>query len=244
MTDTRLYKVAITPRGKYVHGTEYDVLSLVLNATEDGGDGCSYLSLRKNKNVRPGTDNSIWAKSTERGERGERGIPGSGFSQVEVSVDSTSGNPSGTCRIENETFYLELSGLKGADGQPGQDGATGPQGPAGPQGETGLQGENGERGPAGISPIVGQNGNWWAWDDSRNEFVDTRNPSCGVGFESVSTPTPTDGTAIITLTNGDTVTLDMNHNHPQYPKYVLCANETEYTSITTKDSGTLYLIVE
>ena len=66
----------------------------------------------------------------------------------------------------------------------------------------------------------------------------------GVGFESVSSPTPADGTATITLTNGDTITLDLNHSHPQYLKYVLCASEAEYEAITTKDSTTLYLIPE
>lgn len=38
----------------------------------------------------------------------------------------------------------------------------------------------------------------------------------GVGFDDVSTPVVTDGTFIITLTNGDTITVDLNHNHPQY----------------------------
>ena len=38
----------------------------------------------------------------------------------------------------------------------------------------------------------------------------------GVGFESAESPTPADGTIIITLTNGDTMTLDLNHEHPQY----------------------------
>lgn len=38
----------------------------------------------------------------------------------------------------------------------------------------------------------------------------------GVGFQSVTSPTPADGTVIITLSNGDTMTLDLNHNHPAY----------------------------
>lgn len=62
----------------------------------------------------------------------------------------------------------------------------------------------------------------------------------GVGFQSVSSQQ--DGTIVITLTNGDTVTVDLNHNHPQYPKYVLCASQAAYDAITTKDSETLYLI--
>jgi len=49
---------------------------------------------------------------------------------------------------------------------------------------------------------------------------------------------------IITLSNGDTITVDMNHNHPAYPKYVLCANQAAYDAITTKESDTLYLIAE
>lgn len=66
----------------------------------------------------------------------------------------------------------------------------------------------------------------------------------GVGFESVESPDPADGTVIITLSNGDTMTLDLNHDHLAYPKYYLCADEAEYTAITTKDSATLYLIPE
>ena len=66
----------------------------------------------------------------------------------------------------------------------------------------------------------------------------------GVGFYTVSAPSPADGTMIITLTNGDTITMDLNHDHLAYPKYVLCADEAAYTAITTKDSATLYLIPE
>ena len=66
----------------------------------------------------------------------------------------------------------------------------------------------------------------------------------GVGFASVSTPSTADGTALITLTNGDTITLDLNHQHTQYPKYVYCATQAAYDAITTKESDTLYLILE
>lgn len=66
----------------------------------------------------------------------------------------------------------------------------------------------------------------------------------GVGFESISTPATTDGTTTITLTNGDTITLDLNHQHTQYPKYVYCATQAAYDAITTKESDTLYLILD
>ena len=38
----------------------------------------------------------------------------------------------------------------------------------------------------------------------------------GVGFSSIFTPQPYDGTMIIVLSNNDTITVDLNHNHPQY----------------------------
>lgn len=66
----------------------------------------------------------------------------------------------------------------------------------------------------------------------------------GVGFDSISTPTTVDGTVVITLSNEDTITLDLNHDHLAYPKYQLCEDEAEYTAITNKDSRTLYLIPE
>lgn len=66
--------------------------------------------------------------------------------------------------------------------------------------------------------------------------------AAGVGFDSVSTQQ--DGTMVIRLTNGNTMTINLIHAHPQYPKYVLCADEAEYNAITNKDSATLYLIPE
>ena len=64
----------------------------------------------------------------------------------------------------------------------------------------------------------------------------------GVGFDDVSTQQ--DGTIVITLTNGDTITIDLNQNHTQYPKYVYCSSQAAYDAITTKESDTLYLILE
>lgn len=64
----------------------------------------------------------------------------------------------------------------------------------------------------------------------------------GLGFDSITTNQ--DGTIVITLTNGDQITIDLNHEHPQYPKYHLCTDQAEYDAISTKDSATLYLIPE
>lgn len=61
---------------------------------------------------------------------------------------------------------------------------------------------------------------------------------------SLSVTTPADGTLTATLASGNTITIDLNHNHPQYPKYVYCLSQEAYEAITTKESDTLYLILE
>lgn len=60
----------------------------------------------------------------------------------------------------------------------------------------------------------------------------------------ISVPTPYDGTLIFEYANGDTTTVDLNHQHPQYPSYYLCEDQDEYDDIVTKDAATLYLIPE
>ena len=56
------------------------------------------------------------------------------------------------------------------------------------------------------------------WADSRAEVTDIIGPEGpqGVGFEDVETPLNPDGTVIITLSNGDKMTINFNHNHPEY----------------------------
>lgn len=53
------------------------------------------------------------------------------------------------------------------------------------------------------------------WNDT-GVTVNSIQGEPGVGFYSVESPTPADGTLTITLSNGDEVTLDLNHNHPAY----------------------------
>ena len=74
--------------------------------------------------------------------------------------------------------------------------------------------------------------------------------SNGVGFQSVVAHNPVDGAMDITLTNGDVLTIDLQHNHDgliatgeiDCIKFHVCEDETEYTGISTKDANTLYLI--
>jgi len=111
MTDNKLYKVSITVDGNYVHGKYYDTLTQVYYAEEDGGDGCSYISVKPNRNVVPGTDDTVWKRSSRsgRGEKGEKGDKG----------DTGERGPQGE------------QGLPGLQGPKGDTGATGPVGPAG-----------------------------------------------------------------------------------------------------------------
>ena len=75
--------------------------------------------------------------------------------------------------------------------------------------------------------FVGSEAPFAIWNFDGEEWADTGatidsvQGEPGVGFASVSTPTPADGTVIITLSNGDTLTLDLNHNHEGYYSKVL-----------------------
>lgn len=60
----------------------------------------------------------------------------------------------------------------------------------------------------------------------------------------LSDGTANDGAVVFTKRNGDTITLDLNHVHPQYLKYELLTDEAAYNALATKDSSTLYLIPE
>ena len=64
----------------------------------------------------------------------------------------------------------------------------------------------------------------------------------GVGFDDISTPATPDGSMEIGLTNGDTITIDLNHNHPQYLKYEYLTSESQMPA--TPDPTTLYLILD
>lgn len=85
-----------------------------------------------------------------------------------------------------------------------------------------LKGEQGDKGDKGDTGATGATG---AKGDN------------GVGFASASSPATADGTWQIKLTNGDTITIDLNHEHQQYLKYELVQSLP-----ASPDSGTLYLI--
>lgn len=103
-------------------------------------------------------------------------------SQTQDGLSITVGGKTGTLQngpkgdpFEYSDFTLaQLEALKGpkgdaftyADFTPAQLEAL-----KGPKGDPGQDGDDGED---GRSPYVGQNGNWYAWDSSTNQFVDTQ----------------------------------------------------------------------
>lgn len=68
------------------------------------------------------------------------------------------------------------------------------------------------------------------------------NAAGGKGIQSITTTQ--NGDIIITLENGDVITIDLTHTHTNYLKYQYCTSEADYMAIQNKDSNTLYLISE
>lgn len=68
MSDYKKYKVGVTAKEPWANNISYEVLDMTLNAVENGGDGCAYIALKNNIGVRPGTDPTVWVKSTQRGQ--------------------------------------------------------------------------------------------------------------------------------------------------------------------------------
>ena len=52
-------------------------------------------------------------------------------------------------------------GAAGEKGEKGDTGATGEKGETGEKGDTGEKGEKGDAGADGLTPVIGENGNWW-----------------------------------------------------------------------------------
>ncbi len=74
------------------------------------------------------------------------------------------------------------------------------------------------------------------WSDSGTEVTGIIGEP-GVGFQSIATLQ--DGTMVITLTDGNTITIDLNHSHTQYIKGVMLAREEDMPA--SPDSTTLYM---
>lgn len=68
--DRKMYKVGITVKEAYdpEHPASYEVLDFVLYPVEVGGDGCSYVAIKANQGIVPGSDDSVWVKATQAGQ--------------------------------------------------------------------------------------------------------------------------------------------------------------------------------
>ncbi len=68
MADKKMYKVGLTVKEPWSPDISYEVLDITLYAVENGGDGCSYTAIKPNQGVTPGTDDTVWVKSTQAGQ--------------------------------------------------------------------------------------------------------------------------------------------------------------------------------
>lgn len=68
MADYKKYKVGITVKEPWANDISYEVLDMSLYAVENGGDGCSYVALKDNEGVTPGSDATVWLKATQAGQ--------------------------------------------------------------------------------------------------------------------------------------------------------------------------------
>lgn len=153
--------------------------------------------------------------------------------EYEDSGESSRGEtgPAGPAGPKGDTGATGAQGPKGDKGDTGETGATGPAGPAGVASATvsvdgtsgtpsasasvnngvlalsfsGLKGAKGDTGETGATGATGATG-------PQGETGPAGNP--GVGFSSIATNQ--DGTMTITLTNGDVIIVDLNHDHPGY----------------------------
>ena len=126
-----------------------------------------------------------------KGDQGEQGIQGEIGPQGEPGKDGTSvitgnGEPTSTTgengdsyiNLDNWDFYIKVNNVWVKQGNI-----------KGAQGEQGIQGENGED---GLTPYIGENGNWWIGD------TDTNQKACGEdGEQGIQGEKGEDGVSIV-----------------------------------------------
>ena len=116
-----------------------------------------------------------------KGDKGDTGAKGDPGEKGNTGATGAPGKDGTTPTIgENGNWYLgdtdtgkPSRGATGAQGAQGPQGEKGDTGAQGPQGETGATGATGAAGKDGITPIIGENGNWYLGD------TDTGKPSRG-----------------------------------------------------------------
>ena len=136
------------PPGSTWHGAWSSTAAYHVDDTVGYG-GSTYIALKDNTNVTPGTDPTTWQVMAAKGDTGATGPQG----------------PTGPQGIQGPTGATGAQGPPGADstvpgptGPQGPVGATGPQGPTGATGAQGIQGIQGIQGPVGPTGATGSQG--------------------------------------------------------------------------------------
>ena len=148
-----------------------------------------------------------------KGERGEKGEQGEKGEKGDTGAKGNPGDDGITPTIgENGNWYLGSTDTgKPSRGIQGEKGDTGDIGPQGPKGDQGIQGNPGDD---GITPTIGENGNWYLGS------TDTGKPSRGIQGEKGDTgdigpqgPKGKDGTGVTILGSYASIE-ELIENHP------------------------------
>lgn len=172
----------LTPRGNWDAVVTYDAGDIIRHATEDGGNGSTYISLQgSNINNSPSGVATWWARVAEAGATGTAGTDGTGILPDAGSMPWRNAWITGRAYSLHDAVIYKGSAFICVDAhtsnnvnrpasgygywrtmiKAGKDGSTGAKGkPAdnGSVGTNGTDGTNGSRGPAGYTGAAGSNG--------------------------------------------------------------------------------------
>lgn len=114
-----------------------------------------------------------------------KGDPGVGIEDIAFVREDAEGNVYRIYLTDGTSYYFTApkgaEGEPGKNGEPGKDGTDGKDGAPGAPGTPGTDGKDGKDGTNGITPSIGDNGNWFIGD------TDTGKPSRGEPGESGTT---------------------------------------------------------
>lgn len=185
--------------GDVVFWAETAVAKAIENV-RDGKDGEPGPIGQKGEAGEPGTrgEKGDWGNRGKQGPAGEPGQPGLAGPVGEQGIQGIAGIPGPSGEKGNDGSPGE-QGAAGEKGEKGETGQIGPTGIPGEKGETGLTGERGEQGLPGIPGAIGKDG-------AIGERGEKGEPGRD-GADVVSGFIDREGNGILTLTNGQTITL-------------------------------------
>ena len=162
-----------------------DLVAAINEAARTGGAGSMALRVAGGYIQYSADGGSTWqnliAVADLKGAKGDKGDPG-GKGDPGAKGDPGDKGDTGSQGAKGDTGATGPQGPKGDPGEKGDPGATGPAGPQGPAGvpgkdgapgKDGVDGKPGAAGTDGITPHIGDNGNWYIGS------TDTGKPSRG-----------------------------------------------------------------